>query len=89
MKKLVILPGNSNKNKAWGEVMSKHYSSSFDATFMQNYDHWLSGEEVINFETEAEKLRDAVQKDSEEDVEYTVFAKSYRSKEAVLDFGFN
>lgn len=79
MKKLVILPGNSPKNKTWGEEVAATYGAQFDAVYQQDYDHWESGEETIDFEREAEKLRDAVASDGGADVEHYVFAKSFGS----------
>jgi len=79
MKKLIILPGNSTKNKAWGDSMAAYYGKLFDEVYVQNYDHWVSGEETINFDTEAKKLREVVSVDAEKTPEYTIFAKSYGS----------
>ncbi|MFN3693338.1 MAG: hypothetical protein ACK4SL_04605 [Candidatus Paceibacteria bacterium] len=57
MRHLIVLPGNSLKNKAWGELMLEMYTSQFDSAFMLEYDHWVSGEANINFAREEEKLR--------------------------------
>jgi hypothetical protein len=57
MKHLIVLPGNSQKNKAWGELMLAEYATQFDSAFMLEYDHWESGETNINFTKEEEKLR--------------------------------
>jgi hypothetical protein len=56
MRHLIILPGNSVKNKAWGELMLEHYDPQFDSAFMLTYDHWESGEGNIDFVREVEKL---------------------------------
>lgn len=78
MKKLIVLPGNSVKNKAWGEAVIEHFASMFDESYMQYYDHWENGQEVIDFEKEAEKLKAEVTTDAT-DTEYYVFAKSFGS----------
>jgi hypothetical protein len=57
MRHLIILPGNSLKNKAWGELMLAEYAAQFDSAFMLEYDHWESGEANIDFRKEEEKLR--------------------------------
>ncbi len=57
MRHLIVLPGNSYKNKTWGELMLEHYASQFDTSFMLEYDHWESGEKNIDFGREEEKLR--------------------------------
>lgn len=82
MKKLIILGGNSAKNKKWSEAMAEYYGSLADETYVQEYDHWTSGAETINFDIEAEKLRTVVLEDT--DAEYTIFAKSFGSILALL-----
>ncbi len=57
MRHLIVLPGNSQKNKAWGELMLAEYATQFDSAFMLEYDHWESAEATINFTKEEEKLR--------------------------------
>jgi hypothetical protein len=49
MRHLIVLPGNSLKNKGWGELILEHYASQFDSLFMLEYDHWVSGEPNIDF----------------------------------------
>jgi len=75
MRHLIILSGNSLKNKGWGEFMMDEYSPRFDSAFMLNYDHWTSGEATINFETEEVKLAAHVATLSA-DTEIVLFAKS-------------
>lgn len=57
MRHLIVLPGNSLKNKAWGELMLAEYRAQFDSAFMLEYDHWVSGEAAIDFGREEQKLR--------------------------------
>lgn len=58
MKELIILPGNSVKNRTWGEVMRDHYGPLFDSVHLQNYEHWENGAPVIDFDVELVKLRE-------------------------------
>lgn len=75
MRHLIVLPGNSPKNKAWGELIREHYALKFDSVFMTEYDHWVRGEPNIDFTIEAEKIQTHV--DSLlPDTEITLFAKS-------------
>ena len=57
MRHLVILSGNSLKNKAWGEAALEHFGPKFDSSFMLQYDHWDSGEASLDFAKEEAKLR--------------------------------
>lgn len=61
----------------WGEAMATHFGSSFDDVYVQNYDHWIHGNETIDFEAEAHKLHGIIQ--NEADTEYVIFAKSFGS----------
>ncbi|MEX0917772.1 MAG: hypothetical protein WDZ93_01295, partial [Candidatus Paceibacterota bacterium] len=83
MNKLIVLPGNSIKNKAWGEAVVARFGSLFDESYMQSYDHWESGAETIDFDRESEKLRERVAADGPEAVHF-VFAKSFGSILAFL-----
>jgi predicted alpha/beta hydrolase family esterase len=56
MRHIIILSGNSLKNKGWGELMLAEYGPRFDTAFMLEYDHWTSGEPNINFTAEEAKL---------------------------------
>ncbi len=58
MKELIILPGNSVKNRTWGEVMRDHYGPHFDSVHLQNYEHWETGAPIIDFDVELVKLRE-------------------------------
>jgi len=75
MKQLIILPGNSLKNKTWGEVMLAHYGPRFDSAYMQSYEHWENDESVIDFDVELVKLRERTAPLFEE-METVVMAKS-------------
>ena len=75
MRHLIVLPGNSLKNKAWGDLMCGAFGDRFDSSFMLCYDHWESGEAHINFNREEEKLRQHAST-LPADAEIVVFAKS-------------
>lgn len=75
MRHLVVLPGNSLKNKAWGELVASHYGLQFDSVFIMEYDHWESGEANIDFTCEAGKLEAHITT-LPVGVEITLFAKS-------------
>lgn len=78
MQKLIILPGNSIKNKAWGEACRDHFGTWFGAVYLQYYSHWEKGTNEIDFEEELQKLQKEVLP-SEADTEFIVFAKSVGS----------
>jgi hypothetical protein len=80
---LIVLPGNSVKNKAWGELILEHYASQFDSAFMLKYDHWVSGEPTINFPNEETKLHAHVAS-LPPATEIILFAKSAGSLLALL-----
>ncbi|MFM2339582.1 MAG: hypothetical protein RLZZ360_218 [Candidatus Parcubacteria bacterium] len=83
MRHLIVLPGNSQKNKAWGELMLEHYAPEFDSSFMLEYDHWESEKTTIDFAREEDKLRTHVATlPSNTDV--VLFAKSAGSLLAFL-----
>ena len=75
MNHLIVLPGNSLKNRTWGEVMVNHYGPRFDSVYMQSYEHWERGAPVIDFDVELVKLRERTMP-LFESPEVTVIAKS-------------
>lgn len=70
--KLVIFPGNSEANKAWADGAHEAFASEFMNRYKHYYSHWESGEPIINFDTELEKLANQV----EPNEECVVLAKS-------------
>jgi hypothetical protein len=54
--KLFILPGNSPQNKEWAEKLKESFTEKVNEIYVQYYDHWQIGEEIINLERELEKL---------------------------------
>lgn len=83
MRHLIVLSGNSLKNKAWGELIQEHYAPQYDSSFMLEYDHWMSGEPNIDFAKEEAKLQAHVDGLSS-DTEIILFAKSAGSLLALL-----
>jgi hypothetical protein len=56
MKRLYLLPGNDPKNLYWIKQIAEKIGAGFDNINIQEYDHWKTGEPVINWETEYQKL---------------------------------
>lgn len=75
MSHLIILSGNSLKNRGWGELVEAHYGGNFESVYLQQYDHWESGEPNIDFVVEGAKLADYIS-GLGKNVQYVVFAKS-------------
>ncbi len=69
--KLIVLPGNSKRNKEWADGAAAASVSSFDDVYKHYYKHWETGEELINFDFE---LAQVVEKVGDEAI--AVFAKS-------------
>lgn len=75
MHTLIVLPGNSPRNKAWGDGAAEYFGGMFDDVYVQYYDHWESGDEFIDLDRESEKLKERVANDGA-DVNLYIFAKS-------------
>lgn len=84
MNTLIILPGNSPKNKLWGEGIAKAFGGLFDDVYQQSYTHWETGEETIDFDHELEKLRSVIMSETRTDIQYYIFAKSFGSLLALM-----
>lgn len=78
---LIILPGNSARNRDWGLAAARHYAPHFTTIYNQDYLHWQSGEASINMETELERLVAVV---DGWQAPYRVCAKSAGSLLAIL-----
>jgi hypothetical protein len=83
MKKLLVLAGNSVKNREWGEACAEFFRADFDMVFYPHYDHWSTGGQVINLEVELQKVKETVQGAGEPD-DWYIFAKSIGSVLALL-----
>ncbi len=75
MKKLLVLPGNSPHNKEWTDECKESFASRFDEVYVNYYDHWETGENFINFETEINKIKDVVG-GSDSGTTWHIYAKS-------------
>lgn len=60
MKKLLVLAGGSERNRAWGEGCVEAYQGWFDLTFFPHYNHWATGEKNLDFEAELQKIQETV-----------------------------
>lgn len=83
MKKLLILPGNSPRNQAWGEAAAKFFDGQFDEIYLQFYNHWETGEALIDVPDELDKIL-AYTDQSEADDEWYICAKSVGSLVALI-----
>jgi hypothetical protein len=72
---LLLLPGNSKRNKEWLSRVEKAVSSSFDLTHTHSYMHWDAKESDIDLAHEAKRLSKEIQGFEP----YAVFAKSVGS----------
>jgi hypothetical protein len=75
MKRLYLLPGNDPKNFEWITQISEKIGDGFDKISIQEYDHWKTGEPVINWETEYKKLEGNFSGNVDSD-NLTLFGKS-------------
>jgi hypothetical protein len=78
MKKLLVLAGNSVKNRAWGEACAEYFRGDFDMTFFLEYDHWNTEAQKIDLAVEIQKIKETVEGTGETD-DWYVFAKSIGS----------
>jgi hypothetical protein len=69
---LILLSGNSIKNKDWIEKIKQLFVRDFDSVFIQYYKHWKTQEEFIDFDYELSVL----EKNTKTSNNYVVFAKS-------------
>jgi hypothetical protein len=69
---LILLGGNSIDTKKWIETVETHLKPLFKSTTVLYYDHWQSGEWMLNLDREKEKLV-ALTKGMDG---YVIFAKS-------------
>lgn len=83
MKKLLILPGNSPRNQAWGEAAAEFFSEQFDEIYLQLYNHWETGEAVIDVPDELDKIIATVEGGQADD-EWYICAKSVGALVALI-----
>jgi hypothetical protein len=70
---LVILPGNSPKNKEWAISARGAFMSLFKSVIINEYDHWNNNKESIDLNLEANKLAGII-RSADQPIE--IFAKS-------------
>ena len=78
MRYVLVLPGNSVKNRAWGVACREYVQEMFDSVYVLQYTHWETGEPEIDLEEELEKIRTVVT-EADGDVVWHIFAKSIGS----------
>jgi hypothetical protein len=70
---LILLSGNNiEPNKEWIQTMEKQLKAGFETTTVLEYDHWETGDELIDLVTEQDKLAEIVRQKRP----YCIFAKS-------------
>lgn len=69
---LILLGGNSVKNKEWIEEVENYLKEDFDSTHVHYYKHWETGEALIDINYEVNSLANYLS--NKED--YVIFAKS-------------
>lgn len=69
---LILLAGNSISNKEWIEEVEASLKPFFTKTEVHYYQHWSTGDELIDFEKELELLSE----DAKDFGQYVIFAKS-------------
>jgi hypothetical protein len=72
---LLLLSGNSVRNKPWIHDVDDRLSRHFDKTLVHHYAHWDSGAEFINFDDELSSVAD----EATDFQPYAIFAKSVGS----------
>ncbi|MGI5841449.1 MAG: hypothetical protein ACOX6N_04500 [Patescibacteria group bacterium] len=76
---LILLGGNSIDNKKWIEAVEICLKPLFQSTIIIDYDHWQTGEWMINLDKEKEKLALTAKNYDQ----YMIFAKSAGSLVAI------
>src|SRR3989338_3310952 len=69
---LYLLPGNSAKNKKWIEDVSLSLRDVFVNSEILYYEHWKTGEEIIDIDVEIDRFYRMVDRKKD----YAVFTKS-------------
>lgn len=70
--KIILLPGNSSSNRKWIEKVRDNFKDIFESINVQYYNHWETGEELIDFSYEKKELVKKINLSKE----YAIFAKS-------------
>ena len=72
---LLLLAGNSLRNKQWIHEARDHLAQPFDTAYVHEYTHWESGADFIDLDFELEQLMTAVRPLRQ----FATFAKSMGS----------
>lgn len=72
---LILIPGNSKRNKEWLIAVQEAFSPDFDQSYRHDYLHWDNNNDIINMDLEIDRLSQSVSSLSP----YTIFAKSIGS----------
>jgi hypothetical protein len=72
---LLLLAGNSLRNKEWIHEVERQLSKHFDATLVHHYRHWQTEEDFIDFDNELT----TVSREATNFQPYSIFAKSVGS----------
>ena len=72
---LLILGGNSQRNKEWVHKVDSSVKDLFDKTIVHEYQHWTTGAEMVDFDAELDLIAAEVQNLGK----YAIFAKSVGS----------
>lgn len=69
---IIFLSGNSKSNQEWIERVKDRFTDMFEKSYVQQYKHWETGEELINLDHELK----VVEEKAKEIEPYVIFAKS-------------
>lgn len=78
MRNLLVLAGNSLRNRQWGEACATFFGGDFDEVFFPHYEHWTTGVAEIDLDVEMEKIKEIVKNDGNVG-EWYIYAKSIGS----------
>ncbi len=76
---LILLPGNSKRNKEWTEEVASKIKDLFEKAHIHYYKHWQTEEEIISIKDESLILSDYLKNKKD----YFIFAKSIGSALAI------
>jgi hypothetical protein len=80
---LLLLAGNSLRNKPWIHEASEYFAGDFQSTLVHHYLHWETGEDFIDFNVELPRVAEEVT----DFQPYSIFAKSVGSVLTIKGLG--
>lgn len=86
MKNIIILPGNSEKNKEWLDSAREFFGHHFDNVYTLEYEHWSKGGEMADINTESTRLGEII---SKLDGSAVILAKSVGSLLTIYSYHSN